>query len=276
MVVHNFGVNENNGMEKSNTVFEKSKKPVKVTRDGKTFIQMREEGKKETYEQLAAKVPKIGDLVRIKSGTDKYNNKTGKVIRIGTMGNNYTVEVKNGTKLILFPADIEKLSTENFKVYKMNSDVRQYLDDYIDATGVPMENDNIVRRYASRLEEGDVDTLRVFNADNEMIEVKYGKSGLDKKEADKIATFLKPEGKAKEELDYQEDTEENTEFKDDKEFNQKGRNIVRNEITVVEKVLIDEINGFKEAMNSFGDGFMNPSFKAQLKERLISVLEIKL
>lgn len=59
MVVRNFNVNENDiskSQQKTNTIFEKSsieksKKPVKVTRDGKTFIQMREEGKKKEEPQ---------------------------------------------------------------------------------------------------------------------------------------------------------------------------------------------------------------------------------
>mgnify|MGYP001205029260 CR=1 FL=1 len=58
MVVSSFGVNENEinkSQQKTNTTFEKSsieksKKPVQVTRGGKTFIQMREEGKKTAQE----------------------------------------------------------------------------------------------------------------------------------------------------------------------------------------------------------------------------------
>lgn len=48
--------------------------------------------------------PKIGDVVTFSAG--RFQDTKGKVIAMGTQGNNYTVQMDDGTKAIIFPSQI--------------------------------------------------------------------------------------------------------------------------------------------------------------------------
>lgn len=71
----------------------------------KKIFEFKYEQPEQAYEELAAKVPVMGDTLVFSAG--RFKSQSGKVVAMGTHGNNYTVEMAGGTKTIVFQGDIE-------------------------------------------------------------------------------------------------------------------------------------------------------------------------
>ena len=103
MVVHSFGVNEHKGIEKSNTIFEKAKKPVEVTRNGKTFIQMREEKKPiaeefQTYTNVGKYLDEMYEATGMMDPNDNLIRGNASRIEVGDK-DTFRIFDKHGNKL---------------------------------------------------------------------------------------------------------------------------------------------------------------------------------
>jgi hypothetical protein len=116
MTINKFKVDENFEKAKKQSQHMRTSKTGKVFSAGKGSNVSNNPGapddihgiapNKETYEEMASKVPNIGDSVVITNG--RFKNQQGEVIKMGTLGNDYTVELQSGTKAIVFHGDIKK------------------------------------------------------------------------------------------------------------------------------------------------------------------------
>lgn len=63
--------------------------------------------KDQTYEEMSNEVPQTGDEVIVNSG--RFVNSKGKVIDMGIYGNDYKVQMEDGTKAIISPTELKRV-----------------------------------------------------------------------------------------------------------------------------------------------------------------------